>query len=134
MIDVCAGFLCDDLLVTDRPPLADESAAGSAELRFLVVGVEPLKSTAITLVVIAPSAEIAEGFVRTRGVMPRSVVRLGADEPVPGEVRVLRVPPDVVPEPPTRRRLRLLSLSIGLMLFLIAAVLFMYKAKEHLGR
>ena len=33
-----------------------------------------------------------------------------------------------------RRRLRLLSMSIGLTLFLIAAVLFVYKAKEHLGR
>ncbi len=120
--------------MTDKPPPADESAAGSDEPRFLIVGVEPLKGTPVTLVVIAPSADIAEGFVRSRGVLPRSLALLGPSDAVPADARVLRVPPEVPPEPPVRRRLRLLSLSIGLTLFLIAAVLFMYKAKEHLGR
>lgn len=120
--------------MTDTPPPAVDPAASSDEPRFLIAGTEPLTGTPVTLVVVALSADIADGFVRSRGVLPKTLTPLGPTDAVPADARVLRVPPEEPAEPPMRRRLRLLSMSIGLTLFLIAAVLFVYKAKEHLGR
>ena len=84
----------------------------------------------------ADSAEAAERFVSARNIAPLAVVRRADEVGLPADILRMRVPVVVVAEPsaPMGRRLKLAAIGVGIGLFVIAGVLFVNRAKEHLLR
>lgn len=104
--------------------------------RFVVVGKDAFKSQPWRAVVEGGSAAEVDAFVRSRFIVPVTVIELGMDQPAPPDTRVMRVPRPRLAKPasPVRRRVKLVMLGIGLALLVIAGTLFVNRAKEHLLR
>ncbi len=84
----------------------------------------------------AASADAAAGFVSARNIAPLAVVQRADEVGLPPNILRMRVPAVVAagPSTPIGRRLKLMAIGIGIGLFVIAGVLFVNRAKEHLLR
>ena len=84
----------------------------------------------------AETAAAAEAFVAARNIAPLTVVLRADEAGLPVDVLRMRVPAVMVagPSTPLARRIMLVAIGVGIALFVIAGVLFVNRAKEHLLR
>lgn len=104
--------------------------------RFVVVGKDAFKGQPWRAVVEGDSAADIDAFVRSRLIVPGTIIELAADQATPPDTLEMRVPRPRLAKPTSlvRRRVKLVLLGIGLALLVIAGTLFVNRAKEHLLR